>query len=445
MSLFKHLHNPIIYFSKCRLTNVYNEDNTFLGKLQDFFIDYEESFPTVLAILIKKKKNFKHIPWENITSFSYQKIIISNDTVPNKGKTFFKITEKQAVKSLLKIYIKPQLTTYPGLAQAILDKQIVDTHGKKVVRVNDIQLIKSSRMLRVTHAAIGSRSMFRRLGIKKPLTFLLRLATLNKKKEFYERTISWKFVHAIGTHHLEEVKLNVSNDELLSIHPADLADIIEELDGHSREKIFKELKKEKAADTLAEIEQENVQINLLKTKMPRDAAKIIEHMGTDEAADILGEMEEETVQKIIQEIEDIEVKKDIQELLGYKDNCAGGLMSTDAFCVTPQKKKREILKHLENHHEKYENIYDIYIIDDNNTLIGTCSLRRLLSSKEDIAINDIMNSKDMKYQNHNTHWKQLAEFMSKYNLINVPVVNDDKKLLGFVSIDDILPWLLDEH
>ena len=444
MGVFQNIHEAVLYFSNCYRTPIYDENNHFMGKLYDFFVDYEESYPTVLAILIKQNRNFKYVHWNDVKSFSYKKITLSRQSKIKMGRVFPKIAKQKTVKNLLKANQEVEVSDYPGISQTVLDKQVVDTYGKKVVRVNDIQLIKLGRLLRVTHATVGTKSMARRLGLESLLTHLVRILSFNHKRELNERAISWQFVHAIAGRHLSDIKLNVSNEELGSLHPADLADIIEELDGHGRRRIFKELNREKAADTLVEIEQENLQVNLLETETPENAAKIIEYMGTDEAADVLGEMRPENVQTIIEKIADVEVKEDIQELLNYEEDSAGGLMSTDAFVVNKEQRKNDILHHLENHHQDYESIYDIYITDHDETLIGTCSLRKILTSKENIRIVDVMNSEDMKYQTHDVHWKKLAKFMSKYNLINIPIVDRERKVLGFVSVDDILPWLLDE-
>ena len=269
MGVFQNLHESIIYFSSCYHTPVYDENNRFQGKLHDFFVDYEEGHPAVLAILIKQNKNFRYAQWHDVKSFSYKKIIISLTSKIKIGKTFPKITKQRTVKNLLKVNQESETVSYPGLSRAILDKQIVDTYGKKVVRVNDIHFIKVGRMLRVTHAAVGLKSMVRRLGLERLLTGCIRVLSLNPKKELDEKTISWRFVHAIGDQYLDNVKLNVSNEDLGSLHPADLADIIEELDGHGRQRVFKELNKEKAADTLAEIEQEILQVNLYLQKLPK--------------------------------------------------------------------------------------------------------------------------------------------------------------------------------
>ena len=444
MGIFQNIHGPVIYFSKCHRTPIYDERKKFLGRLHDFFVDYQESYPTVLAILIKQNKNFQYLQWDDVKSFSYKKIVISRQSKIKAGKIFHQIAQYRTHQNLLEAGQGPPITDYPGLSHTILDKQVVDTYGKKVVRVNDIHLIKLGRMLRVTHAAVGTKSMARRLGAENLITSFMRMASFNPKWELGEKTISWQFVHVIPGQYLSDVQLNVSNEELGALHPADLADIIEELDGHGRQKIFRELGKEKAADTLAEIEQENLQANLLETETPENAAKIIEYMGTDEAADVLGEMLPESVQTIIEKIEDRETKEDIKELLSYQEDTAGGLMSTDVFTVRKEQRRNDILKHLEEHHLEYENIYDIYITDADETLIGSCSLRKLLTRRENIRVGDIMIQEDIKYQTDDIHWKKLAEFMSKYNLINIPIVDQNKKLLGLVSVDDILPWLLEE-
>ena len=340
MGVFQNIHDPILSFSDCYRTPIYDEKNLFLGKLNDLFVDFEESYPTVLAISIKQKGKFKYIHWDEVKLFSYQKIVVSLQSQMGEGKIFPKTTKRQEIKNLLKIDREQQVTNYPGVCQAVLDKQIVDTHGKKVVRVNDIHLIKTGRMLRVTHAAIGAKSMAKRLGLERTLTYLLRILTLNTKKEIGERTISWQFVHAIAGQHLEDVKLNVSNHDLKSLHPADLADIIEELDGHSRQEIFKELDKEKAADTLAEIDRENLQAHLLEIESPENAAAIIEHMGTDEAADVLAEMTPENVEIIIDKIKDTETKEDIKELLLYERGYGRGTHVNGRFRRQTTSEKR---------------------------------------------------------------------------------------------------------
>ena len=445
MGIFQNLPHPVIYFSRCRNIAVYDENNCFCGKLCDLFVDYGEGYPSVLAILIKHNAKFKCLEWKEVKLFSYAKIVIANVARMREGKQFFRMSRPGGGKNLLQVSRPVKKINCPGLARAIVDRQIVDISGKKVVRVNDIHLIKMGGVLRVTHAAIGAKSMARRLGLEGTFMVLLRVVSMNTQKELNEKIIDWKFVHPVADQHLADVKLNVTNEDLDSLHPADLADIIEELSGYGQQEIFQALDKERAADTLAEIEQEDLQANLLERETPEDAAKIIEYMGTDEAADVLGEMRPEKVENIIAKIQDQEVKDDIQELLRYGEDTAGGLMSTDILVVDRNRRKNEMLNILEDRHEEYENIYDIFITDSSERLIGTCSLRKLITSRGNIKIGDIMTTNDMKYQAHDVHWKKLAKFMSKYNLINIPIVDHDRKVLGFVSVDDILPWLLDER
>ncbi len=445
MGVFENLPHPIIYFSNCYQTPIYDQSGQLIGKLHDFFVDYEEQYPTVIAISIVKNHNYSYIQWDDLKLFTYKKIILKEGAKARSGKTYPKITKQKTVKSLLKISNDSEVIDYPGLAKVILDRQVVDISGKKVVRVNDIHFIKIGKRLRVTHAGVGIKSMLRRLGFIRFSENLVRVFTLNSKKEIPERIISWRFVHALGDRSIHDnVSLNVSNEVLGTLHPADLADIIEELDSHGRNKVLKQLNTEKAADTLTELEDDDLQAKILKEETPEGAARLIEYMGTDEAADVLSEMSKEDAQRIISNIEDEEMVEDIKELLTYKEDTAGGLMSTDVLMIKKDMRKSEILLHLQECSDDYENIYDIYIIDDDERLIGTCSLRKLIITREDVKISDIMKTEDLKAQSYNTDWEDLAEYMSKYNLINVPIVDETTTLLGFVSVDDILPWLLDE-
>jgi len=158
----------------------------------------------------------------------------------------------------------------------------------------------------------------------------------------------------------------------------------------------------------------------------------------------LGELEDDQVTEIISKIKDAETQEEIQELLEYDEDSAGGLMSTEVFEISDKLKKSDVLQIIQETFEDLENIYDVYIIDNHSKLIGTTPLAKILIQKEDVAVSEIMNSTDLKYLYADSHWKEVAQYMSKYNLINVPIVDKQLVLLGIVSVDDILPWLLDE-
>jgi sporulation protein YlmC with PRC-barrel domain/CBS domain-containing protein len=446
MGIFKGFNDIQIHFSNALGTKIVNEEGILLGKLSDFFVDYEEVYPLVLAIQYKSGGQYFYISWEEIKEYSHKRITVGSDSFKGRSRTFPKAQNKRVITSLLANQFTGDTVEYPPLGKIVLDRQIVDTSGKKVVRVNDIQMIKAGKNLRVTHAAIGLRSMMRRLGYESIIDSTIKFVRPKAKYLTSEVLINWKYVHAIPNKSIQSsVKLNLTNEDIKELHPADLADILEDLDNHGREIIFNNLDAKTAAETLSEVE-EDIQVNLLKNEDPERAADIIEEMDTDDAADLLSELSDSKAKDIISRIDDDEVQEEIQELLEYQENTAGGLMSTEYLSISKTKKKDEIMLQVQKEHEDLETIYSIYIVDEHHKLIGQCSLRRLIAQKENIEVGEVMNSRDIKSLYPSTHWKEVATFMSKYNLMYAPVISEeDNKLLGIISVDDLLPWLLNER
>lgn len=445
--VFENFRDTTIYFSKIDNAPIVNEDGQRLGSFCDFFVDYEEIYPVVLAVQYRQSNQLFYLNWDDIKSFSYKEIVVKNSAEVYRSRNYPKIAKEKVVTSLLASQFSGGGTTveYPPIGKVILDRQIVDTSGKKVVRVNDIHFIKVNRFIRVTHASVGFRSMVRRLGFEIPVDAVVKVFNSKARYLTSESVINWKYVHAIPDRTVQRnVKLSLSNEDLQNIHPADLADILEELDGHGREQIFKNLDPELAAKTLSEIESEEIQTSLINTEHPEKAAEIIENMGTDEAADILSELDDTKADQIIAHLDNAETKEEISELLEYDEESAGGLMSTGVFSVSPKMTRGEVLKKIQKDHEEIESIYDLYVVDTSNHLLGVCSLKELLIRDDSIEIASIMNDNDIKFLPPTTMWKEVATFMSKYNLITVPIVDSTNELLGIVSVDDILPWLLDE-
>ena len=441
MSIFQKLPQVTVDFSTTIGTPIFDNQGKRLGVLNDVYVDFEESYPEIFAIQVKKRKNFFSIYWKDIKSFSTKEVIVKKSTKLNDGVLCRKLKDQKT--NILKESYQKDRQDYPSLGKVILDKQIVDTSGKKVVRVNDIQFIKSGPFLRVTNVAVGLRSIIRRLGFEPFIDSIIKF--FNKKANYLneEALINWKFVHTIPNKNVQQnVKLNLSNDQLNEIHPADLADILEDLDSFGRNEIFNNLGDHLAAETLSEIEPD-FKAQLIKEKPPKKVAEIIENLGTDEAVDILKELEEEKADEIISNLDDNEFQFDINELLEYKPNVAGGLMTTEMFTVSPQNTKYQIIEKIKKDHEEYDTIYDIFIIDEKKSLLGTCTLKHLLTQSDNDKISTFMKKKDgsMTFRPQ-THWKEIAQHMSKYNMNNVPITNDKGHLLGLVTVDDVLPWLL---
>lgn len=443
MDKFKDLTHITLHFSDTLGLPIFNEDGSKMGVLQDFFIDYEEIYPSVLAIQFKRSGNFFYVHWEDVIQFSLKKILIKNDAFSRRSRTFPKVLNKKTVTSLLANQFAGPTVEYPPLGQIVLDKQIVDTHGKKVVRVNDIQFVRTGKDLRVTHAEVGIRSFVRRLSLEKPVDLIVKSINANSKYLTNDSSINWKFVHAIPNRNVQKsVRLNLTNEDLRDLHPADIADILEDLDSHGREMIFSNLDPELAAETLSEIDDEELQVSLLKNENPEKVAEIIENMDTDDAADLLNELDDAKADAIISNIDDIETQEEIQELLEHDEDTAGGLMTTEIFEISSHLSKVEILNQIQERHQEVVSFYDIYVVDEHRKLVGTINLQELIIAGNSTLAKDIMNNTDIKSINAEMHWKDVAEFMNKYNLITVPVISHEHELLGMVSVDDILDRLL---
>lgn len=443
MDKFKDLAHITLHFSDTMGLPIYNEDGSKMGVLQDFFIDYEEIYPSVLAIQFKRSGSFFYVQWDDVIQFSLKKILIKNDAFSRRSRTFPKVLNKKTVTSLLANQFAGPTVEYPPLGQIVLDKQIVDTHGKKVVRVNDIQFVRTGKDLRVTHAEVGIRSFVRRLSLEKPVDTIVKVLNSNSKYLTNDSSINWKFVHAIPNRNVQKsVRLNLTNEDLRELHPADIADILEDLDSHGREMIFSNLDPELAAETLSEIDDEGLQVSLLKNENPEKVAEIIENMDTDDAADLLNELDDAKADAIISNIDDLETQEEIQELLEHDEDSAGGLMTTEIFEINSHLSKTEILNQIQEKHHEVVSFYDIYVVDDHRKLIGTINLQELIIANNSTLAKEMMNMSDIKSINADMHWKDVAEFMNKYSLITVPVISDDHELLGMVSVDDIMDRLL---
>jgi magnesium transporter len=446
MSIFVDLPQLSVHFSSIVGIKIVKENNHYIGKLNDLFVNYDEAFPSALAIQFSNKSQIGYIHWESILNFSMNKIIIRNDSSISLNQCFPKVQEKQVVTSLLASHFQGEAIELPAVGKVLLDRQVVDTYGKKVVRVNDLELIKTGNTLKLTHALVGLRSLIRRIGLLPFFDFLILKLGIPFKSIKKETVINWKFIHALPTKNMQKsVQVSLTNDEIKKMHPADLADILEELDANSRKLIFNELETSYAAETLSEIDHD-IQLSLIKDEPEEEVAEILSLMGTDEAADILNEITDEKKDKIIENFEDSERKEEIKELLEYEEDTAGGLMSSEVFEITPDLNKNDILKIIKKEFDDIESIYDIFIVDGQKKLIGHCPLNKLLISEDNISIGKIMQFEDIKTISPSANWKEVALLMSKYNLINIPITNNEtNELLGIVSVDDVLPWLIDER
>ena len=411
------------YFSRVIGAKVFDERNIFMGKLIDFAaniqqnkIDESESFrPRVIALKIKHSGVEKYISFSSISA-----------TKTNGNYSFLcagmvEITEEKALLNLM-------------LEDNILDQQIVDINGRKVVRVNDIRLVALSGSIFAIAVDVGIEGLLRRIGIVKPLKGILNLFNVHIPAKF----ILFDDVAALDYSNLS-IRLSKSASKLHTLHPSDLADIIEELGKASKTSVFSALDEEKAADVLEELDVHE-QIHIIESLPIDKAADVLEKMPANEAADIIDELEDDKAELLLKEMEH-ESSEEVRELLEYPDTSVGSIMTTETLSFKESITIDEALIEIRHLKPEKEMLYNLFIIDKNDKLIGTISLRDIVISEPRTPIKDVMNRNHISVLDTDK-LDSLAEIISKYNLLAVPVTDKDDKLEGMVVIDDVIEDLL---
>jgi CBS domain-containing protein len=344
--------------------------------------------------------------------------------------------------SLQGIHLKDELLTpYHAdeymlrLVRDLLDQQIIDAHGRKVVRVTDVTFgLKDERELRVMEVDVGLRSVFRRLfqGVL-PRTWIRRL-----QGPISPNSIRWEFTNILEPDPRRRVRLNITTRLLEQMHPADLADIVEELGPDDRGAIFEAMDSEMAADTLQEIDPD-IQASILESLEAEKAADILEEMSPDAAADALSELEDETSAEILEEMES-EPKEEVSELLEFEEDTAGGMMNTEYIAVPHTARVADAMLALRENSEMLENVNSVFLVKDGGELAGVVPLARLFVSQPDTALDDLV-SEQLISATVDDREHEVTEQFDKYSLLSLPVVDGDGKLAGVITADDVITVL----
>lgn len=324
------------------------------------------------------------------------------------------------------------------LSRDLLNKQIVDTQGMKVVRVNDLKLSDSANSLRLLGAEVGARGLLRAFSPSMEKFVTRFMETLGAS--FPETLIAWNYMDLLE-HDLSQVKLSVTHKRLHELHPADVADILEQLTPAQRAAIFKHLDNEQAAETISELEEE-YQADVIEDLSERRASDLLAEMEPDDAADVIGDLEYDKAERLLR-LMGVEDSAAIRKLLGYKEKTAGGIMTPDATTASPEMTVNAAIEHLRVIGEESEEIHYIYVVDDMHVLLGVVSLRELLLEPLDSKLADIMQP-DLFVVNPDDDQEDVAEMIARYRLLAIPVVNAKKELLGIVTFDDALEVLEEE-
>jgi magnesium transporter len=324
------------------------------------------------------------------------------------------------------------------LERDLLDQQIIDVNGRKVVRVNDVEMyeekINSHIVLKVSAVDIGARGAIRRLlkGVAPSAAVRVLL------KKIPPRMIPWDFVDLIETDPARRVKLKISNERLAKLHPADLADIIEDLAPDEREAVFETLDEEVAAEALEEI-QPKLQRSIVESLDSERAADIVEEMDPDAAADLLADLPRETSEEIIEKLEPQE-RQDMTELLEHHENTAAGRMTTEYLSVPWTAKVTDAIEALRNFEGGVETVNTIFLVDESGKLAGAVPLAKLVLAKSDDPMMSLVTDL-LLFVQENAKDDQVVELFDKYNLMALPVVDEAGHLTGIITSDDIVTLL----
>jgi sporulation protein YlmC with PRC-barrel domain/CBS domain-containing protein len=324
------------------------------------------------------------------------------------------------------------------LERDLLDQQIIDVHGRKVVRVNDVDLHPNTSnghiQLKIGSVDIGARGAVRRL-----LKGVVPAAALKPLlHRIPPRLIPWDFVDLIETDPARRVKLKISHDRLAKLHPADIADIVEKLAPDEREAVFETLDEEVAAEALEEV-QPRVQKSIVESLDSERAAEIVEEMDPDAAADLLADLPEERTEQILKEM-DPEPREEMTELLEFNEDTAAGRMNTEYLALKGEATVHDSIEALRNFQGGVETVSTIYLINEHGELAGAVPLAKIVLAKSDDKLASLTMD-PLIFTHAGARERDVAALFDKYNLLTLPVVDDEGVLTGVITSDDVISLL----
>lgn len=396
--------------------SAYDKFGNFVGRVKELFIEPADQPNRVGKLLLSRGQ--------------YRPLIARHDQVRAITPRSIQLTTDETA---LEPYQPNE--AWLGVRKDLLDQQIIDTRGRKVVRVNDIDLAEQPTNgnveLRVTQVDVGLPGAIGRL-----LQGLVPPSTIRRIQEkLPQRVIRWEFVNLIEPDPLRRVKLRISSTNLENLHPADLADIMEELSPAERHSIIESLDEESAAEVIAELDK-RLQTQVVEKLDPEKAANIIEEMPPDEAADLLANLEPERTTEVLEEME----RKDAQQveaLLSFDENTAGGMMNTEIVVVGEDATRGEVVDYIRFHDVALDQIDNIILINREAVLAGTVPVARLIMATGEqplgqLALNPTLSVKP------DAHDKEVFELFDKYNLRSLTVVDEESHPIGAIAVDDVV-------
>lgn len=388
-----------------------------IGALTDFVLVPGDIFPKISALIVTRRKKIQIIPWDAVKIFNRRVISISltvKELVPRE------ISEDEML-----------------LSRDILDKQIVDIDGAKVVRVNDLKMGEFHGHLCLMAADVGLRGLIRRLGLEHHGDKLAKFLGYKIPRNL----ISWNYLQSLKPK-LTRLTLSIPRHKLSELHPADIAHILSQVPQKDRAAVIDTLDLETAAEALEEMGTED-QASIIEDLDAEHASDILEHMAPDEAADVLQDLPTDKAHDLLRRMEKEEAHE-VEELLSHEEDTAGGLMTTEFLSLAKDISVTDAIEQVRLLSPNVETVYYIYILDKDEKLHGVLSLRDLIVAKGHQTLEEIM-THPAKSVRADADEKEVCGLISKYRLIALPVVDEDEKLLGIITMDDILYMTLNPH
>lgn len=390
------------------------------GRVRELTLTLQEDRSRISALIVKTKLGNRVLPFSSVSAINggIRATTASGQWLPANGTEGLFLLERD-----------------------LLDQQVIDVNGRKVVRVNDVDLEFEAQKdknlhpaLRVHSVDVGARGAVRRLlrGVAPKLALQALLGKIPP------RSIPWDFVDVIETDPARRVKLKISHAGLAKLHPADIADIVEELAPDERQAVFQTLDEETAAEALEEV-QPKVQKAIVESLDSEKVADIVGEMDPDAAADLLADLPEDRTEQILVQMEP-EAQQDVVELLEHKEETAAGRMTTEFLGLPVNATVQNAIDSLREFEGGVEAVSTIYLVDSNGTLVGAVPLARIVLAPTDTPMLSLT-QEPLVLARENFSENEFAELFDKYNLQTLPVVNQHNKLTGVITSDDVISML----
>jgi magnesium transporter len=411
-----------LYATELMGAETYDDQGNFVGRVREFFIEPADQPNRIARLLLSRGR--------------FQPLVAKYDQVATVGPGTIRLNCNERA---LELYQPNE--GWLAVRKDLLDQQIIDTQGRKVVRVNDVDLAElranGNVELRLTQVDVGLPGAVRRLlqGVVSP-SVVRKL-----QSRLPQRTIRWEFVNLIEPDPLRRVKLRITHEKLEDLHPADLAEIMESLSAAERQGIIASLDEEMAGKVLAELD-ERLTRQIVEKLDPEKAADILEEMAPDAAAELLSDLPKDTSEELLDELPGQEAEE-VRELLSFDRSTAGGMMNTEFVFLGETSTREEVLDWMRTQDLNLDSLDSVVLLDSAARFSGIVTIARLLMAAPEQSIGELKLEPLLSVP-ADTDEKEVFELFDKYNLRTLTVVDESQRPIGTIAVDDVVSRLVEK-